>query len=57
MIGAGSTIAHDVAAGDLAVTRAEQTTLAGGAERFRQRAAAKAAKAKAERAKKIKGAS
>ena len=53
----GSTIARDVAAGDLAVTRAEQATVAGGAARFRERAKATAEKAKADRAGKTKGAS
>lgn len=41
MVGAGSTISGDVKDGGLAVTRAPEKQIAGGAERFRKRAKAK----------------
>ncbi|HYM30290.1 MAG TPA: bifunctional UDP-N-acetylglucosamine diphosphorylase/glucosamine-1-phosphate N-acetyltransferase GlmU [Candidatus Cybelea sp.] len=46
IIGAGSTISRDVPDGALSVTRPEQETLEGGAERFRAKARVRAAKAK-----------
>jgi len=47
IVGAGSTIARDVPAGAVALTRAEQQSLPGSAERFRTKARERAAKAKA----------
>ncbi len=37
VVGAGSTITDDVEADAIAVTRAEQKSVAGGAKRYRQR--------------------
>jgi bifunctional UDP-N-acetylglucosamine pyrophosphorylase/glucosamine-1-phosphate N-acetyltransferase len=46
IVGAGSTIARDVPAGAVVLTRAEQRTMPDGAERFRTKARERAAQAK-----------
>ena len=51
IVGAGSTIARDVPPGALAVTRASQEQVLGGAEHFRGKAKARAARAKAAKQK------
>ncbi|MEH6703038.1 DapH/DapD/GlmU-related protein, partial [Parasphingorhabdus sp.] len=46
IVGAGATLTKDVAAGDLALVRAEQTVKAGWADRFNEASAKKKTKGK-----------